>query len=66
MTRVFYGVLRFVWEFVREMDRGFAMMRGEVEPGAYDRRRDLRCESRVVRNHRRDALVRRKKERFGA
>lgn len=47
MLKVFYGLL----EFVREMDRGMAMMRGGVEPGTYDRRRRLgrRCNHRATR-----------------
>ena len=65
------GALSKVLEFLRELDRGMAMMRGEVMPGTYDRRRRLRgcwrsrrCE-RGTAYTRRNASVRRKNERFG-
>lgn len=65
------GALSRVLEFLRELDRGMAMMRGEVMPGTYDRqrrlrgrRRDRRC-GRGTAYTRRNASVRRKNERFG-
>ena len=61
-------VLRRVLDFFRELDRGLAMMRGEVEPGAYGRQRlrhrGRRCEGGVAYT-RRNAPVRRKNGRFG-
>ena len=48
------GVVYRILSFMREMDRGMAMMRGEVGPGAYDRqrrrrlRRNRRCEGRAA------------------
>lgn len=55
MRKVFRGLV----EFMRELDRGQAMMRGEVEPGTYHgrqrgrrqghwngHRRDRRCDYR--------------------
>ena len=64
MHKVFYGLL----EFLREMDRGQAMMRGEVMSGTYGRRRGFRPGRRCghrTNYTRRHALAWRKKERFG-
>ena len=69
-------VLSRVLEFLRELDRGMSMMRGEVMPGTYDRQRyrqqgHRRCHSRSrlyghgTRYTRRHALSRRKNEWFG-
>ncbi len=68
MRKVFRGLL----EFMREMDRGLAMMRGEVEPGTYGRqwnhwnghRRGRRCGYRpsYIRRH---AVGQGEKERSG-
>ncbi len=59
------GAVYRILNFVREMDRGLAMMRGEVEPGAYDRQRrrrlwrDRRCEGRTARSLRHRSRPRR-------
>lgn len=61
-------VFRLLLEFAREMERGQAMMRGEIEPGTYgrgrSRQRDLRC-SRRTNYIRRHAVGREEKKRFG-